>query len=235
MRAKKPVSQLMSEVRAQKQRDRRQSVGTPGPCVWSRPATGQAWNGRRRGIFLGRQRDEPNPCPDRWRKLMPAYPTPVSKSSVVEDTDTPVVALEGVSKSFGSQKVLHDVDFRVHSREVVTIVGPSGSGKSTLCRCINGLERIDEGEVSVTGERLPVEGRELARVRADVGMVFQSFNLFAHKTVLENITLGPIVARGTPRAEAEERARELLQRVGMRRRPLICQDVCPEASSSGQQ
>jgi glutamate transport system ATP-binding protein len=98
---------------------------------------------------------------------------------------------------------------------VVVVIGPSGSGKSTLCRTINRLEPIDSGEISIDGQLLPEEGRELARLRADVGMVFQSFNLFAHKTVLENVTLGPVKVRRKPKADAEKRARELLDRVGV--------------------
>jgi glutamate transport system ATP-binding protein len=128
---------------------------------------------------------------------------------------TPVVLLEKVNKSFGSLHVLHDVDLTVDRGEVVAVIGPSGSGKSTLCRCINRLEPIDSGRVSIDGVPLPEEGRALARLRADVGMVFQSFNLFAHKTVLQNVTLGPIKARGIAKAEAEKQARELLDRVGI--------------------
>jgi glutamate transport system ATP-binding protein len=103
----------------------------------------------------------------------------------------------------------------VHRGEVVVVIGPSGSGKSTLCRAINRLETIDSGTITVDGKPLPEEGRALARLRADVGMVFQSFNLFAHKSVLENVTLGPIKAKGMKRADAEQRARALLERVGV--------------------
>jgi glutamate transport system ATP-binding protein len=99
--------------------------------------------------------------------------------------------------------------------EVVVVIGPSGSGKSTLCRTINRLETIDKGVITLDGQPLPQEGKQLARLRADVGMVFQSFNLFAHKTILENVTLGPIKVRGTSKADAEQRARELLDRVGV--------------------
>ena len=129
--------------------------------------------------------------------------------------DAPLVVLEGVNKHFGALHVLRDVDLSVQRGEVVVVIGPSGSGKSTLCRTINRLETIDSGRILLDGRPLPQEGRELARLRADVGMVFQSFNLFAHKTVLENVTLGPIKVRGQSRAQAEQRARELLDRVGV--------------------
>ena len=104
----------------------------------------------------------------------------------------PMVAMHGVQKWFGDLHVLQDINLDVAPGEVVVVIGPSGSGKSTLCRAINRLEVIQEGSISVDGEPLPAEGKDLAQLRADVGMVFQSFNLFAHKTVLENVTLGPI-------------------------------------------
>ena len=129
--------------------------------------------------------------------------------------DTPMVAMRGVQKHFGSLHVLQDITLEVARGEVVVVIGPSGSGKSTLCRTINRLETIDEGEILVDGSPLPAEGKALAQLRADVGMVFQSFNLFAHKTVLENVTLGPIKVRGVKKAEADERAMELLRRVGV--------------------
>jgi len=127
----------------------------------------------------------------------------------------PLVVIERVSKSFGSTPVLCDVDLVVEAGEVVVILGPSGSGKSTLCRCLNRLERIDRGRIVLDGVQLPEEGRDLARLRADVGMVFQSFNLFPHRTALENVTLGPIKVRRVPRDEAEARGHELLTRVGV--------------------
>jgi glutamate transport system ATP-binding protein len=126
-----------------------------------------------------------------------------------------MVAMRGVQKHFGSLHVLQDIELDVARGEVVVVIGPSGSGKSTLCRTINRLETIDAGEITVDGEPLPAEGKALARLRADVGMVFQSFNLFAHKTVLENVTLGPIKVRGETKADAEARAMELLRRVGV--------------------
>ena len=127
----------------------------------------------------------------------------------------PLVVLEHVDKWFGELHVLRDIDLSVNRGEVVVVIGPSGSGKSTLCRTINRLETIDKGVIRLDGQPLPQEGKQLAELRAEVGMVFQSFNLFAHKTILENVTLGPIKVRGKGRAEAEQRARELLDRVGV--------------------
>lgn len=138
-----------------------------------------------------------------------------SSTSAPRTGDGAAVALAGVNKWFGDLHVLKDVDLSVERGEVVVVIGPSGSGKSTLCRAINRLETIDGGSITLAGEPLPQEGKALARMRSDVGMVFQSFNLFAHKTVLENVTLGPIKVRGTKRAEAEEKARRLLDRVGV--------------------
>ncbi len=130
-------------------------------------------------------------------------------------TDEPLVVLAGVNKHFGRLHVLRDVDLTVHRGEVVVVIGPSGSGKSTLCRVINRLETVDSGTVTLEGRPIPAEGRALAALRADVGMVFQSFNLFAHKTVLQNVTLGPVKARRVPRREAEATAMTLLERVGV--------------------
>lgn len=126
-----------------------------------------------------------------------------------------MVSMHGVQKWFGDLHVLQDIELDVAPGEVVVVIGPSGSGKSTLCRAINRLEAIQEGEIKVDGNVLPAEGKDLAQLRADVGMVFQSFNLFAHKTVLENVTLGPIKVRNKPKAEARERGMELLKRVGV--------------------
>jgi glutamate transport system ATP-binding protein len=142
-----------------------------------------------------------------------------------------LVRLTKVTKSFGELTVLRDVDLDVHAGEVVVLLGASGSGKSTLCRCVNRLETIDSGEIRVDGQPLPAEGRELARLRAQVGMVFQSFNLFGHRTVLDNVTLAPIKVRGVPRRAAEERARELLARVGLADKA----DAYPAELSGGQQ
>ena len=125
------------------------------------------------------------------------------------------MVLRGVNKHFGALHVLKDVDTTVNRGEVVVVIGPSGSGKSTLCRAINRLETIDSGTISIDGTVLPEEGAELARLRADVGMVFQSFNLFAHKTVLENVALAPVRVRKMSRKAAESKAMELLERVGV--------------------
>ncbi|MDQ3304611.1 MAG: amino acid ABC transporter ATP-binding protein [Actinomycetota bacterium] len=130
-------------------------------------------------------------------------------------TSTPVVALDKVNKWFDQLHVLRDIDLVVDPGEVVVVIGPSGSGKSTLCRCINRLERIDSGTIHLDGAPLPEEGKALARVRAQVGMVFQSFNLFAHKSILDNVTLGPVKAKGVPKAKAREQALALLERVGI--------------------
>ncbi|QNO36579.1 amino acid ABC transporter ATP-binding protein [Protaetiibacter sp. SSC-01] len=126
-----------------------------------------------------------------------------------------LVEIDHVDKHFGELHVLKDINTSVGRGEVVIVIGPSGSGKSTLCRTINRLETIDSGEIRIDGVPLPAEGRDLAKLRADVGMVFQSFNLFAHKTVLQNVTLGPIKVRGLSRKDAEKRAMELLERVGV--------------------
>jgi len=127
----------------------------------------------------------------------------------------PLVVIDHVDKWFGQLHVLQDINLSIKAGEVVVVIGPSGSGKSTLCRAINRLETIDKGTIMLDGQELPQEGKALANLRAEVGMVFQSFNLFAHKTILENVTLGPIKVRNKPKAAAEERARELLERVGI--------------------
>ncbi|MEU7739984.1 amino acid ABC transporter ATP-binding protein [Nonomuraea sp. NPDC052129] len=126
-----------------------------------------------------------------------------------------LVVLDQVNKRFGDHHVLRDVDLSVRRGEVVVIIGPSGAGKSTLCRAINRLETIDSGTIRIDGMPLPEEGRQLARLRAEVGMVFQSFNLFAHKTVLENVMLGQVHVLKKSRADAEKKAYELLERVGI--------------------
>jgi glutamate transport system ATP-binding protein len=128
---------------------------------------------------------------------------------------TLMVSMKDVQKWFGDLHVLQDINLEITPGEVVVVIGPSGSGKSTLCRAINRLETIDEGTIMIDGRKLPEEGKALAELRADVGMVFQSFNLFAHKTVLQNVTVGPIKVRGVKKAAAEKRAHELLERVGV--------------------
>jgi glutamate transport system ATP-binding protein len=147
------------------------------------------------------------------------------------DGDHPLVRLSGVNKHFGSLHVLRDITLSVAVGEVVVVIGPSGSGKSTLCRVINRLEPVESGEISVAGEPLPQEGKALARLRSDVGMVFQSFNLFSHKTVLENITLGPVKVRGLSRTAAQATAMRLLERVGVADQ----RDKYPAQLSGGQQ
>ena len=139
----------------------------------------------------------------------------MSRTEPTVPPTVPMVQVLGVDKFFGDLHVLRSVDLEVAPREVVVVVGPSGSGKSTLCRTINRLEPIDSGEIRIDGELLPEEGPRLARLRADVGMVFQSFNLFGHRTVLDNVTLGPTTVRRTPRAEARAEGMTLLERVGI--------------------
>jgi len=143
----------------------------------------------------------------------------------------PLVELVAVNKHFGDLHVLRDINLTVRKGEVLVVVGPSGSGKSTLCRAINRLETIDDGTISIDGQPLPDEGKELARLRSDVGMVFQSFNLFAHKSVLDNVTLGPIKVRRTPKKAAEEEALALLDRVGVKNQA----NKLPAQLSGGQQ
>ncbi|MFF7359746.1 ATP-binding cassette domain-containing protein [Streptomyces sp. NPDC008125] len=142
-----------------------------------------------------------------------------------------LVVLSNVNKHFGALHVLQDIDLTIARGEVVVVIGPSGSGKSTLCRTINRLETTDSGSITIDGRPLPQEGKELARLRADVGMVFQSFNLFAHKTVLENVMLGQVKVRKTDKKTAEERARTLLDRVGVG----VQADKYPAQLSGGQQ
>jgi len=143
----------------------------------------------------------------------------------------PLVRVEHLEKRFGDFVALHDVDLEVARGEVVVVVGASGSGKSTLCRCINRLETATSGSISIDGQPLPEEGKALARLRADVGMVFQSFNLFGHKTVLDNVTLGPVKVRGVSKDEAVATARRLLERVGVHDK----EDSYPSELSGGQQ
>jgi glutamate transport system ATP-binding protein len=143
----------------------------------------------------------------------------------------PLVVLDGVNKHFGDLHVLRDISMSISRGEVIVVIGPSGSGKSTLCRAINRLEPIEGGEIRIDGVRLPEEGRALARLRADVGMVFQSFNLFAHKTILQNVMLGPVKVRRHKPADARAKAMELLERVGIADQA----DKLPAQLSGGQQ
>ena len=138
-----------------------------------------------------------------------------SAASRERQPQEPLVVLRHVNKHFGDLYVLKDIDLTIDKGEVVVVIGPSGSGKSTLCRVINRLETFETGTIMIDGKPLPLEGKALAQLRADVGMVFQSFNLFAHKTILQNVTLGPMKARKVPKAAAERRAMELLERVGV--------------------
>ncbi|AEV88046.1 arginine ABC transporter ATP-binding protein [Actinoplanes sp. SE50] len=142
-----------------------------------------------------------------------------------------LIVLENVNKWFGPLHVLKDVDLSVERGEVVVVIGPSGSGKSTLCRAINRLEPIDSGSITFDGQPLPAEGRALARLRSEVGMVFQSFNLFAHKTIVQNVMLGPVKVRKEKPAAARERAMALLDRVGIAAQA----DKFPAQLSGGQQ
>ena len=150
---------------------------------------------------------------------------------VVVDAHDPLVVVDTVNKHFGELHVLKDVSLTVDRGEVVVVIGPSGSGKSTLCRCINRLEPITSGKITIDGVALPEEGKALARLRADVGMVFQSFNLFAHKTILQNVTLGPVKVRKLSKDEARERGMKLLTRVGIAEKA----DRYPAELSGGQQ
>ncbi|MET9532070.1 MULTISPECIES: amino acid ABC transporter ATP-binding protein [unclassified Streptomyces] len=160
---------------------------------------------------------------------------PVTKSAEPAEDSLPVsddlVVLSNVNKHFGALHVLQDIDLTIARGEVVVVIGPSGSGKSTLCRTINRLETVDSGAITIDGKPLPAEGRELARLRADVGMVFQSFNLFAHKTVLQNVMLGQIKVRKAEKKAAEDKARALLDRVGVGAQA----DKYPAQLSGGQQ
>ncbi|GAA3758759.1 amino acid ABC transporter ATP-binding protein [Microbacterium kribbense] len=143
----------------------------------------------------------------------------------------PLVVVENVQKHYGEFQALKDIDLTVHRGEVVVVIGPSGSGKSTLCRTINRLETITSGVITIDGKELPKEGKALAALRSDVGMVFQSFNLFSHLTILDNVTLGPIKVRKMKKADAVAEARTLLERVGVGQQA----DKLPGQLSGGQQ
>ncbi|WP_234326436.1 ATP-binding cassette domain-containing protein, partial [Streptomyces sp. NRRL S-495] len=142
-----------------------------------------------------------------------------------------MIEMRGVNKHFGALHVLQDIELTIGRGEVVVVIGPSGSGKSTLCRAVNRLEPIESGTILIDGRPLPEEGKGLARLRADVGMVFQSFNLFAHRTVLQNVSLAQIKVRGRARAEADAKSRALLERVGLADQA----DKYPAQLSGGQQ
>ena len=144
---------------------------------------------------------------------------------------TPMITLAGVEKYYGDYHALRDINVEIPKGQVVVVLGPSGSGKSTLCRTINRLETIDAGEIRIDGERLPAEGKELAQLRAEVGMVFQQFNLFSHMTIRDNVTLAPVKVRKLPKDKARARAEELLARVGIAEHA----DKYPAQLSGGQQ
>jgi ABC-type polar amino acid transport system ATPase subunit len=146
-------------------------------------------------------------------------------------TDSHLVEIDSVTKSFGTNLVLDHIDLSIDRGEAIVIAGPSGSGKSTLLRCINGLETIDSGDVRFDGQSVANAGKKMFALRAEMGMVFQQFNLFPHKTVLENVTLGPVEVKNVSRKEAEERARKLLERVGIAEKA----DASPADLSGGQQ
>ncbi|MEC4574935.1 amino acid ABC transporter ATP-binding protein [Streptomyces virginiae] len=143
----------------------------------------------------------------------------------------PLIELRDVNKHFGPLHVLRDISLTVGRGEVVVVIGPSGSGKSTLCRAINRLETVESGTILIDGEPLPDEGKDLARLRAEVGMVFQSFNLFAHRTVLANVSLAQVKVLGREKREADRRSRQLLDRVGLADQA----DKFPAQLSGGQQ
>ncbi|ORT58293.1 amino acid ABC transporter ATP-binding protein [Streptomyces sp. CB03238] len=143
----------------------------------------------------------------------------------------PLIELRDVNKYYGNVHVLQDITLTVGRGEVVVVIGPSGSGKSTLCRAVNRLETIESGRIIIDGQDLPEEGKALAKLRTDVGMVFQSFNLFAHKTVLENVSLAPVKVRGRKKEDADRRSRELLDRVGLANQA----EKYPAQLSGGQQ
>ena len=128
---------------------------------------------------------------------------------------SPIIELRNIDKYFGEHHVLKGISLTVKKGEVVVVIGPSGSGKSTLCRTINRLETIDSGEIIIDGIPMPEEGRKLAELRAQIGMVFQSFNLFAHKNILDNVIMAPVEVLHTPRQQAKEEALQLLKRVGV--------------------
>jgi glutamate transport system ATP-binding protein len=164
--------------------------------------------------------------------LSDPVPDPTTGPSVAPDQlGEPLVVLSEVDKHFGDLHVLQRIDLTVRKGEVVVVLGPSGSGKSTLCRVINRLETIESGTITIDGQELPDEGKALAQLRADVGMVFQSFNLFSHKTALENVTLGAIKVRKVSTGEAKKRGMDLLTRVGVESQA----EKYPAQLSGGQQ
>ncbi len=155
----------------------------------------------------------------------------ISNPEVSATSQQPMIEFRGVEKYFDDYHALRNINLEVPRGQVVVVLGPSGSGKSTLCRTINRLEPIDQGEIFIDGVQLPEEGKELARLRSDVGMVFQQFNLFPHMTIRNNVTLGPMKVRGLKKPEAEDLAMQLLERVGIANQA----DKYPSQLSGGQQ
>ncbi len=162
-----------------------------------------------------------------------AMPDPLGGQAKAKSghSGVPLVVLDKVNKHFGDLHVLKDIDVTVHEGEVVVVIGPSGSGKSTLCRVINRLETYESGTITIAGTQQSEEGKELARLRADVGMVFQAFNLFSHKTILQNVTLGPMKVRKLGKNDARDKAMRLLERVGVAHQA----EKYPAQLSGGQQ
>ncbi len=156
---------------------------------------------------------------------------PTTSDAAMNGGGRPMISMDDVEKHFGQLHVLKNIQLQVPAGQVVIVIGPSGSGKSTLCRTINRLESIDSGRIAIDGVPLPAEGKGLAQLRADVGMVFQSFNLFAHKTILQNVTLGPIKVRKMNKNDADDLAVSLLERVGIAEQ----KDKLPAQLSGGQQ
>jgi glutamate transport system ATP-binding protein len=173
--------------------------------------------------------DETNPSASTGSTPISRYET--TSNPIVAGRGEPLVVVENVEKHYGDFHALKNINLTVNKGEVVVVIGPSGSGKSTLCRTINRLETISSGEIRIDGTKLPSEGKKLAALRADVGMVFQSFNLFAHKTILENVTLGPMKVRRQKKADAEKAAKILLERVGIEQQSA----KLPAQLSGGQQ
>src|ERR1044072_1008859 len=155
----------------------------------------------------------------------------MTEANTGPDSMAPMIRMQAVNKHFGPLHVLKDIELEVPRGQVVIVLGPSGSGKSTLCRSINRLETIDNGLIEVDGKELPAEGKALARLRADVGMVFQQFNLFAHKTIVDNVMLAPVKVRNVSKTEARKTAMELLERVGIANQA----EKYPAQLSGGQQ
>ena len=173
--------------------------------------------------------DETNPSASTGSTPISRYET--TSNPIVAGRGEPLVVVENVEKHYGDFHALKNINLTVNKGEVVVVIGPSGSGKSTLCRTINRLETISSDEIRIDGTKLPSEGKKLAALRADVGMVFQSFNLFAHKTILENVTLGPMKVRRQKKADAEKAAKVLLERVGIEQQSA----KLPAQLSGGQQ